>query len=154
MLQELVAYHFYLQSVFGKTGTVPVFTCPGTVSNLGWHGVQPWWQFGRPEWHSDQHKNCRKCDELENMAWRNKSQKICLKLENKEKLFYDVYSYKPYFPSYVISGDFEAGHGAIQPGQTATKAGLHATKGWTLCQSTVQIYSWYWIMHWQTFGLI
>ena len=42
MLNEMMADKFFL-----KNGTVPVFTWPGTLFSLGWHGVQPWNQFGQ-----------------------------------------------------------------------------------------------------------
>ena len=41
----------------------------GTVSSLGWHGVQPWW-------HRDQLQNRRKWHNSGNMARRNKRHKI------------------------------------------------------------------------------
>ena len=57
------------------------------------------------------------------------------KLKNKENLFYDLCSYEPNLTSYRISGDLQFVFGIIQAGQTATKAGHHATPGWTLCQA-------------------
>jgi hypothetical protein len=106
----------------------------GTVSSLWWHGVQPWWQFGQAEWHRDQLQNRRKLHNSGNMARRNKRHKIAFLYFPILNKFFDFYSFMPYFPIHRIYGNFYVGRGAIQAGQTVTKAGHHATPGWTLCQ--------------------
>ena len=84
--------------------------------------------------HRDQLQNPRKLHNSGNMARRNKRHKIAFLYFPILNKFFDFYSFMPYFPIHRIYGNFYVGRGAIQAGQTVTKAGHHATPGWTLCQ--------------------